>query len=180
VQAAARRAAARAVVTAAPVRTAVVTAVPAVRRTETQVQRGQRVYAGLHYDVTRLGYTIRFLQGRADLLGMTDAGSRTVTVYVRRSMSDLVLSHTIAHELGHALDFSRGTAYRRSQYLGLRGLGTREWFGCSTCTDYATPAGDWAEVFAQWLAGPGDFRSQLGPAPTAAQRAQLAELFRLA
>jgi hypothetical protein len=52
------------------------------------------------------------------------------------------------------------------------------WYGCDGCTDYRSPAGDWAEVFAYWLAGPGDFRSQMGPPPDAAHMALIAQLYR--
>ena len=52
-----------------------------------------------------------------------------------------------------------------------------EWFGCDECSDYATPAGDFAEVFEYWLLGPGDFRSQMGPPPSSEQLELLSHLF---
>jgi hypothetical protein len=195
-QQAAARAAVRAVVARPVARPAVkVAAKPAVRRVvkaaakpvakpvaavvETAAQRGQRVLASLHYDWQALGYRFVFLPGQKGLLGMTSGADKTVTIYVRSTQSDLILAHTIAHELGHVLDFTRGTADRRSAYLRIRGLNPNlAWFGCSGCTDYATPAGDWAEVFAYYLAGPGDFRSQMQSAPTAGQLLQLGALFR--
>lgn len=148
--------------------------------TETAAQRGARVLASLHYDWRALGYRVQFLPARGGYLGLTVPAQRLIQVYVRSGQSDLVLAHTIAHELGHALDFSRATADRRQRYLALRGLPAGSpWFGCSGCTDYATPAGDWAEVFAYALAGPGDFRSQMAGAPTAAQLTGLRALFGL-
>lgn len=199
-QQAAARAAVRAVVARPVARPAVKVAAkpaakPAVRRVvkvaakpvakpvaavvETAAQRGQRVLASLHYDWQALGYRFVFLPGQKGLLGMTSGADKTVTIYVRSTQSDLILAHTIAHELGHVLDFTRGTADRRSTYLRIRGLNPNlAWFGCSGCTDYATPAGDWAEVFAYYLAGPGDFRSQMQSAPTAGQLLQLGALFR--
>lgn len=176
----------RVVVRKAPVvRKAVVAKQVAVRRVpvervETDEQRGQRVLASLHYPWQRLGYRIAFLPDKHGYLGLTTPGPNLIQIYVRRSESDLVLSHSIAHELGHALDFSRGSAATRALYLSIRGLpATLTWFGCSGCTDYQTPAGDWAEVFASWLAGPGDFRSMVAGPPGAAQRAALSPLFQL-
>ena len=154
-------------------------AVVAKRVTESPIARGQRIYAALHYDVTRLGYRIVIRPSVNGLLGLTDATARTITVYVRSSESDLVVAHSIAHEIGHALDFTRGSAAKHTLYLTIRHLAAQRWFGCNDCTDYATPAGDWAEVFAQWLAGPGDFRSRMAGAPSAAQLTLLTPLFSL-
>ncbi|MCW2599131.1 MAG: hypothetical protein JWM02_960 [Frankiales bacterium] len=151
-----------------------------VRRTESAVQRGQRVLASLHYGWQTLGYRFEFLPSRAGYLGLTIPRQKLVQIYVRGSQSDLVLAHSIAHELGHVLDLTRGSGAKRAQYLSIRTLSQRlTWYGCSGCTDYQTPAGDWAEVFAYWLAGPGDFRSQLAAAPASGQLAALGPLFRL-
>lgn len=145
---------------------------------ESPVQRGGRILASLHYDWAALGYRIEFMPARDGYLGLSDPTRRLVQVYVSPRESDLVLAHSIAHELGHVLDYARASAERRASYLRIRGLpeGTR-WFGCEGCNDFATPAGDWAEVFAAWLAGPGDFRSRLAAPPTAAQLRELIALF---
>ena len=161
------------------------TATPAVAApahpAETFAQRGQRIYASFHYDLGKLGYRIVFKPYARGLLGLTDSGSRTVTVYVRSTESDLVLAHSIAHEMGHALDFSRGSDGKHQLYLSIRQLHSplADWFGCNNCTDYSTAAGDWAEVFAQWLAGPGDFRSQMAGVPSRSELSQLTPLFSL-
>lgn len=177
------RAAAARVPARTPVPVAVVVAVAAVARpaavAETPAQRGARVLASLHYPYQALGYRFAFLPGRGGYLGLTDAGARQVTIWVRSSESDVVLAHTIAHELGHVLDFTRGTPVRRAKYLLVRGLASQPWFGCDGCTDFRSPAGDWAEVFAQWVAGPGDFRSEMAGAPTRAQLTALDALFTL-
>ncbi|MGZ6826976.1 MAG: hypothetical protein ACXVGH_09295 [Mycobacteriales bacterium] len=179
-----RAEAARTRVLPAPLRAAApVAAAAAVLRpvaaAETPAQRGARVLASLHYPYQALGYRFVFLPGRAGYLGLTDAGARQVTIWVRSSESDPVLAHTIAHELGHVLDFTRGTPVRRARYLLVRGLPSQPWLGCDGCTDFRTPAGDWAEVFAQWVAGPGDFRSEMAGAPTRAQLTALDALFTL-
>jgi hypothetical protein len=149
-----------------------------VVRPETASQRGTRVLNSLHYNWQRLGYKIKFLPGRTGYLGLTDGNTKTVTIWVRAQQTDLVLAHTIAHELGHVLDFTQGNPAKRATYLTLRGINPlTPWFGCGGCTDYATPAGDWAEVFAYWLAGPGDFRSQMAPPPNAAQMSAIRLLY---
>jgi len=51
------------------------------------------------------------------------------------------------------------------------------WWACDACTDYATGAGDFAEVFAVSQLGPVDFRSEMGPPPDAATLTALAPLF---
>jgi hypothetical protein len=51
------------------------------------------------------------------------------------------------------------------------------WWACDACTDYATGAGDFAEVFAVSQLGPVDFRSEIGPPPDAATLTALAPLF---
>jgi hypothetical protein len=151
---------------------------PAVR-VETPTQRGTRILGSLHYDWQRLGYRIVFLAEKHGYLGLTDEGTHTITIWVRTRETDLVLSHTIAHEIGHALDFSQGNLAKHKSYLLLRGLSaTTPWRGCDGCTDYATPAGDWAEVFAYWLAGPGDYRSKMGPPPDAAHMKAIAQLYK--
>jgi glucose/arabinose dehydrogenase len=161
-----------------PVARAVTKVAP--RPAESYLARGNRVLASLRYDWHKLGYRVQFLPGKKGYLGMTLGAQKLVQVYVRADQSDLVLAHTIAHELGHVLDFTRGTAERRAQYLRTRHLSTGlDWFGCMGCTDYRTPAGDWAEVFAYWLAGPGDFRSEVAGAPSKAQLAVLDALFRV-
>lgn len=156
------------------------TTVAQAASTETYLQRATRIYQSFHYDVSALGYRMVFKPSVHGLLGLTDGNARTVTVYVRSSESDLVLAHSIAHEMGHALDFYRGSEAKHQLYLSIRGISSgKDWYGCNNCTDYATPAGDWAEVFAQWLAGPGDFRSQMAGVPSKAQLDRLGELFRL-
>lgn len=150
----------------------------AVRPAETPVQRGTRVLNSLHYDWKRLGYRIAFLPEKKGYLGFTDSGKKLVTIWIRKSESDLVLAHTIAHELGHVLDFTHGSAAKHAAYLSFRNMSPlTNWYGCNGCTDYKTPAGDWAEVFAYWLAGPGDFRSQMGPPPDAAHMKAIAQLY---
>ena len=120
----------------------------------------------------------RFAPGRPGYLGLTDPGTRTVTVWVRPELTEGDLVSILAHEIGHVVDLVSTTAAERGRYLDVRGLTTiRSWDPCDRCSDYQTPAGDWAESFAEWLVGPHGWRSQLGPPPDADQLAQLAPLF---
>jgi hypothetical protein len=157
--------------------------VPAPRPpTETQPdpeQRGREALDALHYPWQDLGYAIRFRAGGGgSLLGVTDSRTRTITIFVRPGQSDLSLRATVAHELGHALDFVTGDDTQRRRYLELRGLPPdTTWFPCDRCSDYASGAGDWAEVFALWLVGPGDFRSELAGPPDAATLERIRVLF---
>ena len=144
----------------------------------TPEQRGRAALASLRYDWRRLGYEVRFRPYRGGQLGLADGAARVITVFVRPGQSELSLRATVAHELGHALDFEHGTEQRRRTYREVRGLGSASsWYPCQRCDDLASPAGDFAEVFAAWLVGNGDFRSRLGPPPTAAQLRRLTPLF---
>lgn len=139
-------------------------------------RRGKAALAALDYPVAKLGYDVVFRPYTGGTLGLADTRTRSITLYVKRSHSDFQLRVSLAHEVGHVLDFTRSTAVTHRDYLVARGLAAgTQWFGCNGCTDYLTPAGDFAEVFALWLAGPGDYRSEMAPAPG---RAKLAELSR--
>jgi hypothetical protein len=141
--------------------------------------RGQQALARINYPWQQLGYTLSFEPGRATYLGLTESDTRTIHIYVRDNESLDTLARTIGHEMGHALDFSHTSDAERSQYLAIRGINGSldEWYSCNGCTDYTTPAGDWAETFQYWLLGPGQFWSQMGPPPTADQLAQLGAIF---
>lgn len=142
-------------------------------------QRGQAALRGLGYDWRALGYRVVFRSYEGGLLGTANRRTRLITIYVKPGQSELSLRTSLAHELGHALDFGHGNEQRRDTYRRIRGLSTGSaWFPCDRCNDLSSPAGDFAEVFAAWLVGPGDFRSRLKGPPDARQLADLARLFR--
>ena len=151
----------------------------AVEQRQPGVQdRGRAALAWLRYDWRALGYEVRFRPYDGRALGTANRRTRLITVYVRPGQSELSLRVSLAHELGHALDFEHGTTQRRDAYRRLRGLpSSSPWFPCDRCDDLASPAGDFAEVFALWLVGPGDFRSRLKGPPDRQQLADLAGLF---
>lgn len=144
----------------------------------TPERRGRAALEALGYDWRRLGYRVRFLPYAGGRLGTANSKRREITIYVSASQSELSLRATLAHELGHALDFGHGTTQRRDAYRAIRRLPRgASWFPCSRCSDLSSPAGDFAESFAVWLVGPGDFRGRLRPPPDADQLRALRELF---
>lgn len=143
-------------------------------------ERGRAALALVHYPYERTGFTIRFEAARPGFLGLTSEATRTITIYLRPSHTIDAVARTIAHEIGHAIDLAFMNNARRAQYLELRGLGVVEWMPCERCSDYASPAGDFAEVFAM-LVFPTDptFRSKIAAPPSPAQLAELKALFYL-
>jgi hypothetical protein len=84
----------------------------------------------------------------------------------------------MAHEMGHAYDARHMTAAMRTAYKAARGIpASTPWFGCSYCSDFATPAGDFAEMYSQWQRGSADSRSKIAPMPSQAALARLGATF---
>ena len=125
-----------------------------------------------------VGYALRFAPARAGVRAETDRGARVITVFVRPGDAPHRIAHDIAHELGHAWDDRHGTAAGRAAYLELRGRPDVRWWPGASASDYATGAGDFAEVFARCHAASPEFRSRLGPPPRDACAALRAAGFR--
>ncbi len=143
-------------------------------------QRGERALASLQYPWRQLGYAVEFRDYEGGTLGTASSRTKRIVIYVKRDHAHQPLRVTIAHELGHALDFEHATAERRQDYRAIRDLSqSARWYPCSGCRDYASHAGDWAEVFASWLAGPGDFRSEVAGPPDDEQLRRLGPLFQV-
>ena len=173
----AARSVARAATSAAPTARPAVAPASAVAVGAEQ-RRGEQALARITYPWRQLGFSVSFLPGRPGLFGKTVPAEHRIEIYVRTDEDDLLLTHMVAHELGHAVDVSYSDDARRARWLQLRGIDpATPWFGCSLCTDYQTPAGDFAETFALWQAGPRDFRSRMAPPPDAQQLASLQPLF---
>jgi hypothetical protein len=89
-----------------------------------------------------------------------------------------MLAFEIAHELGHAIDLTFNTDETRARWMKSRGIDpATPWFGCNRCSDYNTPAGDFAETFALLLLGSGQFSGRIAPAPTSEQVPTLISFF---
>ena len=141
-------------------------------------QVGAQALELIHYPWQDLGWEIVFEPGRPGYLGLAIGEERRIEIFVRPEHGVPDVAHTLAHEIGHAVDITWGSDYRRAEYLRLRGFSQEaKWFGCDECSDYATPAGDFAEVFEYWLLGGGNYRSQLGGAPDAVRLQNMTHLF---
>lgn len=138
---------------------------------------GEAALARINFDPAQVGYTVQFLPARPGYYGMTYPNERRIDIWVRPAQPFELLLHVLAHELGHAVDLTWNDDARRGEYLQIRGLGSRNWFTCDGCTDFSTPAGDFAEVFAYWAVGGTDFKSTLAPAPSPEQLDQIVRFF---
>jgi hypothetical protein len=104
--------------------------------------------------------------------------TKTIEVYARPADDVQTLASDIAHELGHAIDLTYNTAASRADWKRARGIDpATPWFGCNRCSDYSTPAGDFAETFSLLLLSPGNFRGRIAPRPTAEQIPILKQFF---
>ena len=144
----------------------------------TIAERGGLAVGMLNYPYWATHYRIIFQGPRAGILGVTDNSVKTITIYIRAGQSTASIARVLAHELGHAVDFELTSWSERAQYMAIRGFSSdTSWYPCDMCEDYASPAGDFAEVFAYWQLGPGDFRSMIGAAPSQAELDAIAPIF---
>ena len=97
--------------------------------------------------------------------GATDRATRTITLYVDDREAAHRVAHDLAHELGHAYDDRGMDGAARARWLRMRGAPGAPWSPGGARSDYATGAGDFAEVFARCHAASSEFRSRLAPAP---------------
>lgn len=126
----------------------------------------------------KLGYDIVFKPPRPGYRAMTFPARHTIEIYARAQDDIELLAFDIAHELGHVIDLIHNTAESRKAWMRFRGIDpSTEWFGCNRCSDYKTPAGDFAESFALFLFGPKYFRGRMAPPPGVAQIQALARFF---
>lgn len=130
----------------------------------------QAALALIPFPWQRLKYDIVFLQPRVGFRAMTFPAKHRIEIYARPKDDVHLLAYDIAHELGHAMDVTYNTVETRKKWMELRGIDTATpWFGCDKCSDFSTPAGDFAETFALLLFGPKEFRGRIAPPPAAQQ-----------
>ena len=113
----------------------------------------------------RLGYRIVLAPPRRGVRAETNAGTRTITIFLDPPDAPHRVAHDIAHELGHAWDARHLDDAGRRAYLRDRGASRAVWWPRTVGADYATGAGDFAEVFARCHAASPEFRSRLAPPP---------------
>ena len=132
--------------------------------------RNDEALALISFAWQQLHYNIVFLAPRHGVRAMIFPSDHRIEVYARPSDDSRRLAYDIAHELGHAIDMTFNTAETRRQWIEARGINPdTPWFGCNGCSDFNTPAGDFAETFAFLLLGPGNFSGKIASAPTAEQ-----------
>jgi hypothetical protein len=130
----------------------------------------------LDLDSTFSGWTIAFKAPRSGYLGLTLVKQRRVEIYLRSGRSVEGIAHDLAHELGHAADVTFNDNDDRALYLINRGLAeTTPWWTCNSCGDLQVGAGDFAETFAVLVGPKFKFYSEVGPRPSPAQIAAIAE-----
>ena len=126
----------------------------------------------------KLGYEIVFMPARPGFRAMTFPSRHRIEVYARSQDNLDLLAYDIAHEIGHAIDVTYNTAETRKHWMESRGIDPATiWFGCDRCSDYSTPAGDFAETFAMYLCGPKYFRGRIASRPTPEEMVILAQFF---
>ncbi len=151
---------------------------PTTAPATTPEARGRQALSRIRYDwVARLpDWSITFAPGRSGVMGYTYVDEKRIEVFVRDEMSDALLAHVVAHELGHAVDVSFNGGDDRAAWAAARGIETVQWWPGSGVTDFSTGAGDFAEAFAVWQVGAANFRSRAAGVPTPDQLALVASL----
>lgn len=122
------------------------------------------------------GWDIEFVSGAGNIAGYTWSREERIEVFVRPGATSSDLARILAHELGHAVDVSKNSGDERRAWLEIRGAEDAPWWPGNGLADFATGAGDFAEAFAVWQVGDGDYRGELAPVPTPEQLELLIEL----
>jgi hypothetical protein len=163
-------------VVAAPTTTAA--APPATTAAPSLHERGAAALALVPFPVEQTGYELIFEGHRDGYLGLTSTVNKTITIYIRPSQTTREIAKVIAHEVGHAVDVEFTSETERLLYRQIRGIDGRSWYpDCSGCTDYDSPAGDFAETFAMAMVGDVNFLSTVAAPPTPSQIRALAAIF---
>ena len=143
-----------------------------------QAARNEAALALIRFPWQQLKYEIVFLAPRHNVRAMFISKEHRIEIYARPADDERLLAYDIAHELGHAIDLTLNTNEMRGKWKKLRGINSAtQWFGCNQCSDYNTPAGDFAETFALLLLGPEHFSGRIAPPPTPEQFPMLMPFF---
>lgn len=180
--------------TTAPTPTTVAVAAPRAQPTTTRVPHprhdavvfdedpltvGRQALQLITYPWDNLNVTMVFagpnpsMRARTDIIG----DQHQITAFVRPTDTPRTVAISVAHEIGHLIDFERLTDADRQEWLRERGRPDAAWWTCNWCDDFGVGSGDFAETFAAWEAGPFDYRSQLAPLPSPAEMQSLSGFF---
>ena len=140
--------------------------------------RQQAALSLIHFPWQQLQYEIVFMAPRQGFRAMTVPGRHRIEIYARAEDDSRLIAYDIAHELGHVIDLTYNTGETRKKWMQLRGIDpATAWFGCDRCSDYNTPSGDFAEIFALLLLGPQYFRGRIAGPPSFPEIPALAAFF---
>jgi hypothetical protein len=145
---------------------------------EPAATRNAAALALIPFSWQQLHYQLVFMPPQPGVRAMIFEREHRIEIYARPADDALRIAYDIAHELGHAVDMTFNTAETRRKWLEVRGIDpSTPWFGCDRCTDFNTPAGDFAETFAFLLLGPGHFSGRIAAPPTDEQVTALRQFF---
>ncbi|MCU0308799.1 MAG: hypothetical protein MUE51_13735 [Thermoleophilia bacterium] len=116
-------------------------------------------------DPAALGFVVRVGAPDPRVRASTDLRRRVIVLRPRAGDLPHVVAHDLAHEVGHAYDHRRMRDGDRRAYLARRGAPGARWWPAGG-DDYASGAGDFAEVFALCHAPSPVFRSRVAPYPS--------------
>ena len=140
--------------------------------------RQQAALSLIHFPWQQLQYEIVFMAPRQGFRAMTVPGRHRIEIYARAEDDSRLIAYDIAHELGHVIDLTYNTGETRKKWMQVRGIDpATAWFGCDRCSDYNTPSGDFAEIFALLLLGPQYFRGRIAGPPSVPEIPALASFF---
>ena len=114
--------------------------------------------------------------GHTFVSGLYIPSDNELIVYIDPGDTAFEVARVLAHELGHHVDVNTFSSQDRAQWLNARGFSPDvSWFPTSGSNDFASPAGDFAEAWAQWQTG-STRRSTIGGPFTAEQIQLVAQL----
>lgn len=115
-----------------------------------------RALAKIDYPWQNLGTSIKFVslhrrRGQRKTLGMAFWPSNRIEIYLKYWDYSIRVARTVAHEIGHIVDWACLTDEDRGRWRRARGFSQDyPWRGNEYRPDWKDPCGDFAECFAAW------------------------------
>ena len=109
----------------------------------------------IDYPWQSLGTSIKFVSWhrgrRRKWHGLAFLADNRIEIYPRSWDKPIEVAHTVAHEIGHIVDWIFLTDEDRSHWRRVRGFSQDyPWYGSRLRPDWKDPSGDFAECFAAW------------------------------